>query len=133
MSSTSLWCLKEKLGEDHNAGSEAAQYADSIQLKDEEYRDPISDENCTTPISRKQLTLSEHLFLLQSGKDGRTKFTIENVTKTRIVLADSRFISWEPTKSSSCSSYSLCFDHGNTTNKIYGNLRNLSSRISERL
>jgi RNA-binding protein PNO1 len=25
-----------------------------------------------------------------AGKDGRTKFTIENITKTRIVLADSK-------------------------------------------
>lgn len=27
-----------------------------------------------------------------AGKDGKTKFTIENVTKTRIVLADKYFV-----------------------------------------
>uniref|UniRef100_A0A915D2X9 PNO1 second type I KH domain-containing protein n=1 Tax=Ditylenchus dipsaci TaxID=166011 RepID=A0A915D2X9_9BILA len=66
--------------------------------------------------------------------DGRTKFTIENVTKTRIVLADSKIHLLGAYQNLRVARHTLCaLIMGTPPNKIYGNLRNLSSRISERL
>lgn len=69
-----------------------------------------------------------------AGKDGRTKFTIENVTKTRIVLADSKIHILGSFQNIRVARHSICsLILGTPPNKIYGNLRNLSSRIAERL
>uniref|UniRef100_A0A7E4WCA3 KH domain-containing protein n=1 Tax=Panagrellus redivivus TaxID=6233 RepID=A0A7E4WCA3_PANRE len=69
-----------------------------------------------------------------AGKDGRTKFTIENVSKTRIVLADSKIHILGSFQNIRVARHSICsLILGTPPNKIYGNLRNLSSRIAERL
>jgi len=67
-----------------------------------------------------------------AGKDGRTKMTIENVTKTRIVLAGSKihvlgsFINLRLARHTLCS-----LILGRPPSKVYGNLRNLSSRMKD--
>lgn len=68
-----------------------------------------------------------------AGKDGKTKFSIENSTKTRIVLADSKihilgtFININMAKS-----FVVSLILGSPQNKIYNNLRIVSSRMKER-
>jgi len=69
-----------------------------------------------------------------AGKDGRTKLTIENVTKTRIVLADSKIHllgSFQNVKVARNSICSLIL--GAPPSKVYGSLRNFASRGSGRL
>ncbi|VDK88662.1 unnamed protein product [Litomosoides sigmodontis] len=69
-----------------------------------------------------------------AGKDGRTKFTIENITKTRIVLADSKIHllgAYQNIRIARNAISSLIM--GSPPSKVYGNLRNLASRASERL
>uniref|UniRef100_A0A915Q5K6 U3 small nucleolar RNA-associated protein 13 C-terminal domain-containing protein n=1 Tax=Setaria digitata TaxID=48799 RepID=A0A915Q5K6_9BILA len=69
-----------------------------------------------------------------AGKDGRTKFTIENITKTRVVLADSKIHllgAYNNIRIARSAISSLIM--GSPPSKVYGNLRNLASRASERL
>ncbi|CAJ0605630.1 unnamed protein product [Cylicocyclus nassatus] len=69
-----------------------------------------------------------------AGKDGRTKLVIENVTKTRIVLADTKIHllgAYQNLKLARNAISSLIL--GAPPSKVYGNLRNLASRSSERL
>jgi len=69
-----------------------------------------------------------------AGKEGRTKFTIENVTKTRIVLADSKIHLLGSYQSIQVARNAICsLILGSPPNKVYGNLRTLSSRLAERL
>lgn len=69
-----------------------------------------------------------------AGKDGRTKLTIENVTKTRIVLADSKIHLLGAYQNLAMARHTISsLIMGTPPNKIYGNLRNLSSRLAERL
>lgn len=69
-----------------------------------------------------------------AGKGGRTKFTIENVTKTRIVLADSRihilgsYINIQLARRAICN-----LILGSPPSKVYGQLRSVASRRSGRL
>ncbi|PNF16266.1 RNA-binding protein PNO1 [Cryptotermes secundus] len=69
-----------------------------------------------------------------AGKGGRTKFTIENVTKTRIVLADSRihilgsYINIQLARRAICN-----LILGSPPSKVYGQLRTVASRRSGRL
>jgi len=68
-----------------------------------------------------------------AGKGGRTKFTIENITKTRVVLADSTIHilgSFQNIKVARNAVCSLIL--GSPPSKVYGNLRNLASRGLER-
>uniref|UniRef100_A0A0K8TR18 Putative rna-binding protein pno1 n=1 Tax=Tabanus bromius TaxID=304241 RepID=A0A0K8TR18_TABBR len=68
-----------------------------------------------------------------AGKGGRTKFTIENVTKTRIVLADSRIHILGSYQNIQLARRAICnLILGSPPNKVYGNLRSVASRISER-
>ncbi|KAH7726398.1 RNA-binding protein pno1 [Aphelenchoides avenae] len=69
-----------------------------------------------------------------AGKDGRTRMTIENVTKTRIVLADSKIHLLGAYQNMRVARHSICsLIMGTPPSKVYGNLRNLSSRLAERL
>ncbi|RCN33217.1 KH domain protein [Ancylostoma caninum] len=88
-----------------------------------------------------------------AGKDGRTKLVIENVTKTRIVLADTKIHllgAFQNLKLARNAISSLILGGlllscrvfiqklsisltGAPPSKVYGNLRNLASRSSERL
>ena len=83
-----------------------------------------------------------------AGKDGRTKFTIENVTKTRIVLADSKihilgsYQNCRVARNAICSlilgklhqcNALITTIAGSTPSKVYGNLRNMANRVLERM
>ncbi|KAJ1938214.1 pre-rRNA-processing protein pno1 [Linderina pennispora] len=68
-----------------------------------------------------------------AGKDGKTKFTIENATKTRIVLADSKIHvlgTFQNIKVARDAVVSLIL--GSPPGKVYANLRTIASRMKER-
>jgi len=69
-----------------------------------------------------------------AGKGGRTKFTIENVTKTRIVLADSKIHILGSFQNIQLARRAVCnLILGSPPSKVYGQLRNVASRVSERM
>ena len=69
-----------------------------------------------------------------AGKGGRTKFTIENVTKTRIVLAECKIHILGSFQNIQLARRAICnLILGSPPSKVYGQLRNVASRISERL
>ncbi|GJQ76230.1 hypothetical protein Trydic_g1969 [Trypoxylus dichotomus] len=69
-----------------------------------------------------------------AGKGGRTKFTIENVTKTRIVLADTKIHILGSFQNIQLAKRAVCnLILGSPPSKVYGHLRNVASRISERM
>lgn len=69
-----------------------------------------------------------------SGKGGRTKYTIENVTKTRIVLADSRIHVLGSFQNIQVAMKALCnLILGSPPSKVYGQLRNVVNRMGDRL
>lgn len=69
-----------------------------------------------------------------AGKGGRTKFTIENVTKCRIVIADTRIHILGSYQNIQLARRALCnLILGSPPSKVYGNLRSVASRISERI
>ncbi|KAJ8935132.1 hypothetical protein NQ318_015787 [Aromia moschata] len=66
-----------------------------------------------------------------AGKGGRTKFTIENVTKTRIVLADSKIHILGSFQNIALARRAICnLILGSPPSKVYGQLRNVASKIS---
>ncbi|CAB0045300.1 unnamed protein product [Trichogramma brassicae] len=68
-----------------------------------------------------------------AGKMGRTKFTIENTTKTRIVLADSKIHILGSFQNIAIARRSICnLILGTPPAKVYGQLRNISSRMVEK-
>lgn len=69
-----------------------------------------------------------------AGKGGRTKYTIENVTKTRIVLADSKIHILGSYQNIQLARRAICnLILGSPPNKVYGNLRSMVTRCSERI
>ncbi|XP_071862775.1 RNA-binding protein pno1 [Bombus fervidus] len=69
-----------------------------------------------------------------AGKGGRTKFTIENATKTRIVLADSKIHILGSFQNIQLARRAICnLILGSPPSKVYGQLRNIASRVSDRL
>jgi len=68
-----------------------------------------------------------------AGKDGKTKFTIENTTKTRIVLADKHIHILGSFQNIKVARDAICqLIMGSPPNKVYGKLRNVSSRMRDR-
>eukprot|EP01133_Synstelium_polycarpum_P007436 gene7436-8701_t len=68
-----------------------------------------------------------------AGKDGKTKFTIENTTKTRIVLADKRIHILGSYANIRVAKDAICnLILGSPPGKVYAKLRTVASRISER-
>ncbi|KAI9018145.1 hypothetical protein CLU79DRAFT_761928 [Phycomyces nitens] len=68
-----------------------------------------------------------------AGKDGKTKFTIENASKTRIVLADTKIHvlgSFQNIKIARDAVVSLIL--GSPPGKVYATLRTISARMKER-
>ncbi|KAI8057026.1 pre-rRNA-processing protein PNO1 [Syncephalis plumigaleata] len=68
-----------------------------------------------------------------AGKDGKTRFTIENASKTRIVLADTKIHilgSFQNIKVARDAIVSLIL--GSPPGKVYNTLRTISSRMKER-
>uniref|UniRef100_A0A6M2CS82 Putative rna-binding protein pno1 n=1 Tax=Rhipicephalus microplus TaxID=6941 RepID=A0A6M2CS82_RHIMP len=68
-----------------------------------------------------------------AGKGGRTKFTIENVTKTRIVLADRKVHILGSYQNIRAARTAICnLVLGKPPSKVYGTMRHLANRIGER-
>lgn len=68
-----------------------------------------------------------------AGKGGKTKYTIENATKTRIVLADSKVHILGAYQNIQLAKRAICnLILGAPPSKVYGTLRAMSSRISDR-
>uniref|UniRef100_A0A6B2LIB9 K Homology domain-containing protein n=1 Tax=Arcella intermedia TaxID=1963864 RepID=A0A6B2LIB9_9EUKA len=68
-----------------------------------------------------------------AGKDGKTKFTIENATKTRIVLADRRVHILGSFSNIKLARDAVCqLILGSPPGQVYGKLRIVSSRMNER-
>lgn len=68
-----------------------------------------------------------------AGKDGKTKFAIENATRTRIVLADTKIhILGGFTHIRMAREAVVSLILGSPPGKVYGNLRTVASRLKER-
>jgi RNA-binding protein PNO1 len=68
-----------------------------------------------------------------AGKDGRTKFTIENCTRTRIVLADSKIHILGSFNNIQIARNAVCdLILGSPPGKIFARLRALAGRIAQR-
>ncbi|KAG8228228.1 hypothetical protein J437_LFUL004353 [Ladona fulva] len=69
-----------------------------------------------------------------AGKGGKTKFTIENVTKTRIVLAETKIHILGSFKNIQLARRAICdLILGTPPSKVYGQLRHVAVKTSERL
>uniref|UniRef100_A0A023F8C3 Putative rna-binding protein pno1p n=1 Tax=Triatoma infestans TaxID=30076 RepID=A0A023F8C3_TRIIF len=69
-----------------------------------------------------------------AGKGGRTKFTIENITKTRIVLADTKVHILGSYQNIQVAMRAVCnLILGSPPSKVYGQLRNVAVRMGDRL
>ena len=68
-----------------------------------------------------------------AGKDGKTKFAIENTTRTRVVLADSKIHILGSFQNIRLARDALCnLILGSPPGKVYSQLRSVSSRMRER-
>jgi RNA-binding protein PNO1 len=68
-----------------------------------------------------------------AGKDGKTKFAIENASKTRVVLADSKIHILGGFKNIHIAREAVVsLILGAPPGKVYGNLRTVASRMKER-
>ncbi|XP_039593825.1 RNA-binding protein PNO1 [Polypterus senegalus] len=68
-----------------------------------------------------------------AGKGGKTKFTIENVSRTRIVLADSKIHILGSFQNIKMARTAICnLILGSPPSKVYGSIRAVASRTSER-
>ncbi|XP_008832050.1 RNA-binding protein PNO1 [Nannospalax galili] len=68
-----------------------------------------------------------------AGKGGKTKFTIENVTRTRIVLADVKVHILGSFQNIKMARTAICnLILGNPPSKVYGNIRAVASRSTDR-
>ncbi|KAL6716315.1 pre-rRNA-processing protein pno1 [Lecanora helva] len=67
------------------------------------------------------------------GKDGKTKFAIENASKTRVVVADQKIHILGGFKNIHVAREAVCsLILGSPPGKVYGNLRAVASRMKER-
>ncbi|KAL4639917.1 RNA-binding protein PNO1 [Arapaima gigas] len=68
-----------------------------------------------------------------AGKGGKTRFTIENVTRTRIVLADTKVHILGSFQNIKMARTAICnLILGSPPSKVYGNIRAVASRAAER-
>ncbi|XP_065883463.1 RNA-binding protein pno1-like isoform X2 [Dysidea avara] len=68
-----------------------------------------------------------------AGSGGRTKFTIENVTKTRIVLAESKIHILGSFQNIKVARNAICsLILGSPPSKVYGHMRSVAGKLSER-
>ncbi|XP_044744927.1 RNA-binding protein pno1 [Coccinella septempunctata] len=69
-----------------------------------------------------------------AGKEGRTKFSIENATKTRIVLADSKIHILGSFQNIQFARKSICdLILGLPPSKVFGQMKNINSHVSARM
>merc|ERR1711983_673987 len=68
-----------------------------------------------------------------AGKGGRTKYTVENVTKTRIILAETKIHILGSYANIQIAKRAICnLILGSPPSKVYGTLRTVAARSSER-
>ncbi|KAL2056703.1 hypothetical protein ABVK25_003097 [Lepraria finkii] len=68
-----------------------------------------------------------------AGKDGKTKFAIENASRTRVVLADQKIHILGEFRNIHIAREAICsLILGSPPGKVYGNLRTVASRMKER-
>lgn len=68
-----------------------------------------------------------------AGKDGKTKFAIENASRTRVVLADTKIHILGGFKNIHIARESIVsLILGQNPSKVYGNLRTIAGRMKER-
>eukprot|EP00163_Fabomonas_tropica_P030324 TRINITY_DN679_c1_g1_i10.p3 TRINITY_DN679_c1_g1~~TRINITY_DN679_c1_g1_i10.p3 ORF type:complete len:113 (-),score=34.66 TRINITY_DN679_c1_g1_i10:236-574(-) len=68
-----------------------------------------------------------------AGQDGKTKYTIENVTKTRIVLADDKIHILGSFSNIKIARDAICaLILGSPPGKVYSKLRSVAGRMQER-
>ncbi|KAK3736811.1 hypothetical protein RRG08_000562 [Elysia crispata] len=69
-----------------------------------------------------------------AGKNGKTKFTIENVTTTRIVLADSKIHILGSYQNIQTARRAICnLILGSAPSKVYGQMRTVAARSASRI
>jgi RNA-binding protein PNO1 len=66
-----------------------------------------------------------------SGKDGKTKYTIENASRTRIVMADTKIHLMGSYQNIRVARDSICaLILGSPASKVYARLRNTTARLN---
>ena len=93
-------------------------FIDSFEVKD--VRANLAGDNLSRCIGR------------ISGSHGKTRFTIENVTRTRIVLADTHIYIMGTTQNSRVARDAICdLIRGSPAAKVYNRIRAVMTRVSD--
>ncbi len=93
-------------------------YLDFFDVKD--VRANLAGDNLSRCIGR------------MSGSHGKTKFTIENVTRTRIVIADTHIYIMGTTQNNTVAKNALCdLIRGSPAAKVYTRIRTVMNRVND--